>query len=131
MSEFKIDEEHIELLSDKMKRALSNISQDVDLLADKNEDIFTRYILMDKLQAVFLGISFISNMHHDAFASGYNSHHELIKNSEKAIENEWGIPDLGGDDFFTTEEKEIRRKKIALAVSSIRDAFNPEADEEE
>lgn len=106
MSEYKIDEEELESAVNATKDLIKGLEYLVKVLADKNEDIFARYMAYYSSRTAQKALYFASKLDMDLRVAGYDIHSEVLQ-TEQAKEQGWGAQHIDTNPFFisTSEEK--------------------------
>ncbi len=105
MSEFKINEKHLEEISNKTREIIEFFNKESSILSNKDEDIFIRYIAYLRLKnVIFNMVSSIQNFKEMVF-SGHLLHHPFF-HTEKYKENGWDEIDLGLTKFLCSEKED-------------------------
>jgi Tfp pilus assembly protein PilZ len=134
MSELKIDEKHIRQMCHDLTHLMHDIVKDIESVEDKNNDVFTRYMSMVRLGAIFMGAKQSLNMSRHLFTMGFDVQHEVFQ-TKAAKENGWDKCRIEDNPFFVNinnddndsgikvEFKELPDELKEIIVNAIRAKF--------
>jgi hypothetical protein len=103
MNELKIDEKHISQMCRDLTLLMRDIVKDIESVEDKDKDVFTRYMSMVRLGAIFMGAKQSLNMCKHLFTMGFDVHHEFFQ-THAAKENGWDKVRIEDNPFFVNQD---------------------------
>jgi hypothetical protein len=101
MNDVKIDEDALENVSEHLRAVIKNLTKAAEILEDREEDLFIRYLTFFKMDATLAILNTIPKMAHNLLGAGNNIKHEIIQ-TKKAKEGGWDRITLERNPFFTT-----------------------------
>jgi len=132
MSELKIDEKHISKLCRDITLMMRDIVQDIEILENKEKDVFNRYMSLVRLGAIWMGAQQSLNMSRHLFTMGFDVQHEFFQ-TKSAKENGWDKVNIQDNPFFTQEDdheqgikvefKELPDELKEIIVNAIKEKF--------
>lgn len=133
MSELKIDEKHIKQMCRDLTHLMRDIVQDIESVENEKTDVFTRYMSMVRLGAIFMGAKQSLGMCRHLFTMGFDLQHEFFQ-TEAAKENGWDKVRIEDNPFFTQKDdddepgikvefKELPDELKEIIVNAIKERF--------
>lgn len=133
MSELKIDEKHISKLCRDITLMMRDIVQDIEVLENKDKDVFNRYMSLVRLGAICMGAQQSLSMSRHLFTMGFDVQHEFFQ-TKSAKENGWYKVRIEDNPFFTQEDedsepgikvefKELPDELKEIIVNAIKEKF--------
>lgn len=101
----KIDEKHIEKVIIDSLQFIESLTEDIKHLADKNEDIFMRYVAYTRISSELYTIIHIHSALNSMFRCGFDLKHPIL-NTEKAKELGWDEPKIHKNPFFVNNDND-------------------------
>lgn len=132
MSELKIDERHIKKMCRDLTLLMRDIVQDIESIENEKTDVFTRYMSMVRLGAIFMGEKQSLEMSRHLFTMGFDLQHEFFQ-TPAAKENGWDKVNIEHNPFFVdsdddepgikVEFKELPDELKDIIVNAIKEKF--------
>ena len=107
MSKLKVDEKHIAKLCTDITLMMRDIVRDIETIEDKEKDLFSRYISLVRLGAIWNGAQNSLSMSRHLFTMGFDVQHEVFQ-TQAAKENGWDKCRIEDNPFFVNEGQEHR-----------------------
>lgn len=129
MTEYKIDEEELDLAVKRTKNLIASLQDIVKILEDKNKDIFERYTAYFSSRTVWDATKFATKLDQNSRVAGHDLHSELLQ-SEKAKEQGWDKFAIDSNPFFISTSEEENKD---IKNSQLREFLRPftESDSEQ
>jgi len=124
MDDLKIDERNIAELTQKATEMMEDMVKDIEILDNKKEDVFLRYMSMMRLGALFSAAKQAEHMARHVFKMGFEMHHEYFQ-TEKAKENGWDeITEIHDNPFFKRKEAKVLSVDLNELPDEIKQAIH-------
>jgi len=105
MKERKIDEEHLKVLVKSIEKANEFIAMDINILKNKEADIFVRFMAYQRSVYFALIHAPVMVASKNMLIAGYSLHNPIFKTAE-ALKNGWGELSVDNCEFFITPESD-------------------------
>ncbi len=105
MSEFKVDQDFMELVSRKTLGLVDFISEQCKTITDEKEDIFVRYLSYIRLKYMMKSVACSMESFKQVIADGHNLNHPFF-HTDKYKEGGWDNIKLDKIEFFCNEKQE-------------------------
>jgi hypothetical protein len=124
MDDLKIDERNIAELTHKAAEMMEDMVKDIEILDNKKEDVFLRYMSMMRLGALFSAAKQAEHMARHVFKMGFEMHHQYFQ-TEKAKEFGWGaMTDINENPFFMRKEAKVMSVDLNELPDEIKQAIH-------
>lgn len=124
MKEIKIDEEHINVVSNSYANYIQELIMRLEQMTNKEADIFDRYMSFIRLSRFIPFINAYNECQNNLIISGFDLNHSLL-NTEKAKKAGWDRQELEKNSFFVNSEE--TKENTADVTSEFLKAFREKA----
>lgn len=118
MTDLKIDEEFLKGLADSARGFINAVEGQINIMTDKKDDVFKRFMAFNKIKDLLETLAFISKLQKENLAAGLYAGHEFFQ-TEVAKENGWDRNNIEKNDFFIQPKKEQNTMSGIVDVSEL------------
>lgn len=111
MEEYKLDEEFVMGFLVEFKAYLEAATKQIEILTNREEDIFKRYFAYISLQTALSASTCMAMIGNNCLVRGFNLHHYSLK-TDNALYSNWKEPRLDEDPLFKkiTPESSVKNE---------------------